>query len=99
MSLLAVCQTRSSASVSCASPCLPCGEPAMPSPCHCDFQFAARYIQLDITSSFALELSGISGLCFSVMADEQEIIRAERLTTFEVSPDGSRFCLHVADEG
>ena len=33
------------------------------------------------------------------MTDAQEIIRAERLTTFEVSPDGSRFCLHVADAG
>jgi hypothetical protein len=33
------------------------------------------------------------------MTDTQDVIRAERLTTFEVSPDGSRFCLHVADAG
>ena len=33
------------------------------------------------------------------MTHGQAVIRAERLTTFEVSPDGSRFCLHVADAG
>jgi hypothetical protein len=31
------------------------------------------------------------------MANGQGVIRAERLTTFEVAPDGSRFCMHVAD--
>jgi len=33
------------------------------------------------------------------MENEQEVIRAERLTTFEISADGSRFCMHVADAG
>src|SRR5262245_18978601 len=32
------------------------------------------------------------------MADGQDVIRGERLTTFEIAPDGSRFCMHVADE-
>jgi hypothetical protein len=27
-----------------------------------------------------------------------EVIRGERLTTFDISPDGSRFCMNVADE-
>jgi len=32
-------------------------------------------------------------------ADGHEVIQGERLTTFEISPDGSRFCMHVADAG
>src|SRR5262245_4880975 len=31
------------------------------------------------------------------MSDGTGVVRAERLTTFEIAPDGSRFCMHVAD--
>ncbi len=30
--------------------------------------------------------------------DFDEVIRGKRLTTFDISPDGSRFCMNVADE-
>jgi hypothetical protein len=58
-----------------------------------------RYIQLDITFAFRLELRCASEVSVRVMDDGHEVIHAEKLTTFEISSDGSRFCMHVADEG